>query len=402
MPSSPRFGSMSERLPRPDSPAVADGAARTRSAYVHIPFCHRHCPYCDFAVVAVGAAGGPELIERYEAALLAEIAMEPEWGPLDAVNFGGGTPSLVPVSMLERVLAALADRFGIAPGAEVSIEANPEDWARDHAERLESIGFNRVSLGVQSFDDEVLSYLGRRHDGRTAEAAVAIARGTMSSVNLDLIFGSPGESLDSWAATLDTALRLGTHHLSCYALSVERGTDLSRRVATGAPAPDPDDQADKYELVEAGATAVGLVRYEVSNWARAGHACRYNLGTWAQGEYVGLGLGAHGFRGGVRRRNVRRLDAYLERVSQGMRPEAGSATATAWAAELERLFLGLRRTAGVALGPGVGAFLASPAGVVMMDAGVVEVVADRLVVRRPLLTDAVLREVLDVPVPTGW
>jgi oxygen-independent coproporphyrinogen-3 oxidase len=341
------------------------------------------------------------MVDRYLRALTSEIAMEPEWGPLHAVNFGGGTPSAVAVVALRSLLDELRLRFGITDGAEISLEANPEDWTGDYAAAARAAGFSRVSLGVQSFDAGVLRSLGRRHTPEQAAGSVSAARSAgFASVSVDLIYGTPGESLDSWRRTVEQALSLGPDHLSAYALTVERGTQLSREVDAGAPAPDPDDQADKYELLEEAAAGAGLVRYEVSNHARPGHACRYNLATWAQGEYVAFGLGAHGHRNGVRRRNVRRLDAYLRAVEAGVRPEAGAEALGGWDRELERLFVGLRRVAGVRAGSAGRGLLATDAGRRLLEAGVVELRHDRLLVLRPLLTDEVNRAVLATPAPS--
>ncbi len=382
----------------PDSPQLADEAASLRSAYVHIPFCRRRCPYCDFAVVTPKEGGTPYTVTRYIQAVIAEMGMERRWGPLDAVNLGGGTPSSLPPSALAAILDALKRRFGIAPGAEVSIEANPEDWDGEYAEAVRNIGFTRVSLGVQSFDPEVLRSLGRLHTPDQAISAVRRSQAVgFESVSLDLIYGTPGETPQSWEATVETALSLEADHLSAYSLTVELGTELSRQVRAGQLAPDPDDQADKYVQLADAAGAAGFVRYEVSNWARAGHHCRYNLATWGQGEYLAFGLGAHGHRAGVRRRNVRRLDVYLDRIDVAERPEAGSERITGWAEEQERLMLGLRRAAGVTAGPGTAALLRSPEGERLVAAGLLDVAEDRIRVRNPLLTDEVVRSVLALP-----
>lgn len=379
--------------PSPDDVGLAEEAAGWRSAYVHLPFCRRRCPYCDFAVVTGAEWDGP--VGAYVDAVLAEIAMEPMWAPLDAVNLGGGTPTTLPPEAIARILDALLDRFGLAEGAEVSIEANPEDWTDADGERLVEIGFTRISLGVQSFDDAVLRALGREHDAAAAIRSVEGAhRVGFPSVSLDLIFGTPGESSSTWAATLQTAFALEPDHVSTYALTVEKGTALSRAVAAGAESPDPDDQADKYEAAVAAAAAADLVHYEVSNFARPGHPCRYNLATWAQGEYVAFGLGAHGHRGGVRTRNVRRIDAYLAEVARGERPLAGSERIEGWRAEQERLLLGLRRRAGVRAGRAGARLLGSRDGERLVAAGVLTSAHGRLVVTRPLLSDEVSRAVL--------
>ncbi|MGA9598530.1 MAG: radical SAM family heme chaperone HemW [Acidimicrobiia bacterium] len=370
-----------------------DAAATERAAYLHIPFCRRKCPYCDFAVVDLSR--GSNDFDRYVSALRDEIKMEPEWGPLHAVNLGGGTPSALEPRQIASLLDAVADRFGLVPGAEVSIEANPEDWNSEYAVALAGAGVNRVSLGVQSFDEDVLRYLGRRHTpGQGARAVMAARHAGIPSTNIDLIFGSPVESVASWAGTVASALELEPDHVSTYALTVERGTELSRAVDAGAPGPDNDDQADKYEHFAALAPSAGLVRYEVSNWARPGHTCRYNQTTWAHGEYVAFGTGAHGFRDGVRSRNVRRLDRYLESIEAGLRPIAGTEMLTGVEMERERLFVGLRRSAGVRAGELGRRFLEAAPGRRLLDAGVVTLAGDRLVVPNPLLTDAVARELL--------
>ena len=379
-----------------DDAAYADAAAAWRGAYVHVPFCARVCPYCDFAVVA----GRDDLHSRYVDALVAEIAMEPEWGPLDAVYVGGGTPSRLPAEALGRVVDVLRARFGLAPGAEISLEANPEDWSDEYADGLLSVGFNRVSLGVQSLDDDVLASLGRMHDAPAAAAAIrGAARSGFRTVNVDLIFGTPGESLASWRATVAATIDLGPDHVSTYALTVERGTELGRAVLAGAPAPDGDDQASKWQHAASVLEGAGLRRYEVSNFATPGHGCRYNLLTWAQGEYLAVGLGAHGHRDRVRRRNVRRLDAYLGRVEAGERPEAGRDDVVGWGREQERLLLGLRRTAGVVAGAGGERLLASAWGARLEAAGVIELDEGRLRVVRPLLTDEPSRAVLALDPP---
>jgi putative oxygen-independent coproporphyrinogen III oxidase len=376
----------------------ADAAADERAAYIHIPFCRRRCPYCDFAVVDLSQ--GPHNIDHYVKAVVAEIQMEPAWGNLHAINVGGGTPSALAPDQVARLIAALNDRFGIVDGAEVSIEANPEDWTVEYAAALAGIGVNRVSLGIQSFDQEVLDFLGRRHTPGDASAAVAAAQEAgIRSVNVDLIFGSPVESLESWHSTVARTLELAPDHVSAYALTVEKGTALSRAVQTGAPAPDGDDQADKYEAFADAAANAGLERYEISNWARAGHRCRYNSTTWAYGEYAAFGTGAHGFRSGARTRNVRRLDRYLEAIDAGNKPVAGTEILTGWERDRERVFVGLRRTGGVHAGVVGRAFLNSAPGKRLIDAGILTSNGDRLLVTNPLLSDAVARELLALTDP---
>lgn len=380
----------------PAHPETAERSSGLRSAYVHIPFCARVCPYCDFAVVG----GEDDRISDYIDAVVAEIAMEPQWHRLDAVFVGGGTPSRVPADQMRRVIDALVVRFGIAEDAEITLEANPEDWTQEHSDTLAEIGFNRVSFGVQSFDPVVLVSLGRLHTPTQASESVAIARASgFGSVSVDLIYGHPVETEDSWTDTLRTAVEVAPDHVSAYSLTVEPGTELWKQVRSGAPAPDSDIQADRWEQAAELLAEAGYVRYEVSNHARPGHACRYNLSVWGQGEYVAFGMGAHGYRDGVRSRRVRRLDTYIERMRSGIGPIQSSDIIEGWNAELERLMLGLRRTAGVRSGEGGEALLASPQGARLIDAGVLAVVDDRLVAANPLLTDEIIRAVLDLDEP---
>ncbi len=377
----------------PDDPWLADGARDLASAYVHVPFCHRVCPYCDFAVVE----GRMDVVGRYVDAVCAEITEHLPWRPLDAVFVGGGTPSAIPAHHLSRIVDALRDRFGLAEGAEVTLEANPEDWSPGHAAALADAGFTRVSFGAQSFDPDVLIRLGRRHVPAQIDAAVTTAQAQgFASVSLDLIFGTPGETTASWVATVDRAVAAGANHVSSYSLTVEPGTVLWREVRAGADAPDPDDQADKWELAAERLAEAGFVRYEISNHARPGHQCMYNLSVWGQGSYAGFGLGAHGFFRGRRTANVRRLDTYLDRVERGLGPTQSTDLVEGWGAELERLMLGLRRTCGAEAGEGGAALLASTEGKRLRDAGVIDLVDTRLVITRPLLTDEVIRTVLSL------
>ena len=381
---------------RPDSPELADHAGSWRSAYVHIPFCARVCPYCDFAVVA----GQDDQTVRYVNAVVGEIAAEQSWSPLDAVFVGGGTPSRIGPDELGRILTALADRFGLADGCEVTLEANPEDWSPAVGDALVGAGFNRVSFGVQSFDPAVLEALGRLHTTGEARAVVGMARSSgFESVSLDLIYGHPRETAASWTQTLELAIAAAPDHVSAYALTVESGTVLWKQVRSGAPAPDDDVQADRWLEAAARLDAAGFVRYEISNHSKPGHGCRYNLAVWGQAEYLAFGLGAHGYRDGVRSRRVRRLPTYIDRVTSGIGAVQGTDMVGGWDAELERLMLGLRRTAGVAVGDGGEVLLASEEGNRLVDAGVLAVVDDRLVASTPLLTDEIIRAVLGMEQP---
>ncbi len=380
-------------------PNEADSFGDVRAAYIHVPFCSAVCPYCDFAVVA----GADHMAERYIQAVLGEISMSDPMGSLGSVYFGGGTPSHIDPALLGRVLDALARRHGLDADAEISVEANPEDFSPGRAGAIQALGFNRVSFGAQSFDGAVLNSLGRRHGDADIRAAVEAARlAGYSSVSLDLIFGTPGETEGSWASTLEQGVALEPEHISCYALTVEPGTPLGRSVRQGAAAPDPDVQADRYEYAEETLADSGYLRYEVSNWAKPGYECRYNLTVWAQGEYEAYGNGAHRFREAVRSRNIRRLEAYMDRVESGIRPTAGTDPVEGWDREIDRLFVGLRRSAGVSPGPGGDALMKTGEGSRLNAAGVIGLIDGRLVVKRPLLTDEVHRSVLDLPVPEDW
>lgn len=379
--------------------ADVDRHADRSVAYIHVPFCSAVCPYCDFAVVA----GADHLVERYVDAVIAEVGMSEQRAPLEAVNFGGGTPSHIHPARLGSILDALWDKHGISGGAEISIEANPEDFDTSRAGELAELGFTRVSFGAQSLDASVLAYLGRRHLGEDVSRSVTAAREAgFASVSVDLIYGSPVETPQSWLRSLQGVIDLGPDHVSCYALTVERGTPLSRSIQLGAPRPDPDVQADRYEEGDVMLTSAGLSRYEVSNWARPGHECVYNLAVWGQGEYEAYGNGAHRFIGGVRSRNIRRLEAYIDGVEAGDRPLAGADNLSVWEREIDRLFVGSRRTAGVVPGPGGQALLESDWGRRLVEAGVIAIVAGRLTVLRPLLTDEVHRAILDLEPPARW
>jgi putative oxygen-independent coproporphyrinogen III oxidase len=378
------------KIDSPDSIALADSAAGQTAAYIHIPFCRKICPYCDFAVVA-----GTDLADRYVAALLAEIeSADPFAEPLASVAFGGGTPTALGTDALEILLEAVESRFGFDPEVEVSLEANPEDISQATALALQEAGFGRVSLGVQSFDDSALASLGREHSAAQAIDATRVVRSVFDSVSVDLMFGTPGEDLESWRNSVTTALDLGVDHLSTYSLTVERGTPLSRAVAAGAPAPDPDLQADQWLIATELAQGAGLVRYETSNHARAGHAVIYNLVTWGQGEYAAFGNGAHRHRDGLRSWNVRRLERYIERIENSQSPVSGEERLGPWEREVERVLLGLRRAAGVLAGVAGERLLKSEQGSAVVDAGILEVDGDRLRIARPLLGDGVSRALL--------
>lgn len=315
-----------------------DGTQRF-GIYVHIPFCARRCDYCAFA--AWDDREG--LIPRYLAGLAAEVARERARGlpAASSVFVGGGTPSLVSGTGLVSILSGIER----APGAEVTVECNPETVTDELLATYAEAGVNRLSFGVQSMVPHVLDSLGRAHRPDTVASAVAAARRQgLASFSLDLIYGAAGESVADWGRTLDGALTLEPSHVSAYALTVEPGTPLA---ADAARHPDDDDQATKYELANEQLTAAGLGWYEISNWARPGYESSHNLLYWTQGEYLGLGCSAHSHRDGVRWWNVRTPERYLDLVEHGASVRAGEESLAPEASRLEALQLGLRTRRGV-------------------------------------------------------
>jgi putative oxygen-independent coproporphyrinogen III oxidase len=327
-----------QRLRRSGTEPVA---ARS-GVYVHIPFCAARCDYCDFATWTDRA----HLVDAYVDACVRDLEQR-ALTPADTVFFGGGTPSLLPAHQLTRILDAIPR----VVDAEVTVECNPDSVDLDKFRAYVDAGVNRVSFGVQSMRPHVLALLNRTHDPDNVARAVdaALAAG-IERYNLDLIYGTPGESLDDWASTLDAALALEPGHVSAYALTVEPGTPLGKAVAAGArPAPDDDDQATKYELADDRLTAAGLPWYEVSNWARPGDECRHNLIYWLGGDYVAIGCAAHGYTSGRRWWNVRTPERYVKAITTGRSAEAGDEFLNDEARAGEAAVLGLRTAGGIKL-----------------------------------------------------
>ena len=327
--------------------------------YVHVPFCLTRCHYCDF-VTYTGMEGlrRPYAAALLEEAALAVAALGPEPPVVTSVFVGGGTPTLLPPADLARVLGRLGELLAVAPGAEVTVEANPETVDAAMAGGLAAAGVTRVSMGAQSFDDRVLAALGRVHDAdRVARAVAALRAAGVPAVNLDLIYGGPGEDAGSWAATLERAVGLEPEHLSAYALTIEPATKFGRLVAAGRMAePGEDDLADRYDTARAVLAGAGYRHYEVSNWARdaapgtgaiPAHASRHNLTYWRRGRYLGLGAGAHEFDGTTRRWNLAGVPQYLEAVRAGRRPTEGEERLDAGQARFEALALRLRTVDGL-------------------------------------------------------
>jgi oxygen-independent coproporphyrinogen-3 oxidase len=306
--------------------------------YVHIPFCASKCDYCAFATWTDRA----HLMEAYLAAVEREIE-QAELPGATSVFVGGGTPSLVPAERLAALIATIA----VVDGAEITVECNPDDVTPTLTAAYAAAGVNRISLGVQSMVPEVLQRLGRRHDRDNVASAVdAIRSAGMPTFNLDLIYGTVGESDDDWRSTLDEVLALDPPHISAYALTVEAGTPLAERRADH---PDDDVQADRYEIVDEALTSAGLVGYEISNWAKPGHECRHNGLYWSQGDYRGFGCAAHSHRAGRRWWNVRTPDRYIDLVNSGASTEAAGEELDEETRLFEGLELGLRTREGVPL-----------------------------------------------------
>ena len=320
--------------------------------------------------------------------------------PVDTVFFGGGTPTLLPPEDLTRIVAAIADEFGLAAAAEVTTESNPDSVTADDLARLRDGGVNRVSFGMQSAVPHVLRVLDRTHDPLRVPRVVGWAREAgFEQVSLDLIYGTPGESPADWRASVEAALSCDPDHVSAYALIVEEGTALARQVRRGeVPMTDDDDLADKYLLADEAFEAAGLRWYEVSNWARTEQAaCRHNVGYWAGGDWWGVGPGAHSHVGGVRWWNVKHPTPYAVRVGQGVSPAHGREVLDEETRRVERVLLETRLRAGLPVDVLDDAGRAAlPA---QVERGLVEagpLAAGRVVLTTPgrLLADAVVRDLL--------
>jgi len=281
--------------------------------YVHVPFCLHKCPYCDFNAYS----GLGRLIEPFVEALCREIAVYAGLY-VPTISFGGGTPSLLSGAQLTEVLDSCRSCLDIAPDAEISLEANPGTLDLPLLEAYREAGVNRLSFGAQSFHKSELRWLGRDHTAQQTRDAVAMAREAgFTNLSLDLIFGLPGQRASQWEASLQEALGLRTDHVSAYALTVEEGTPLGRRVASGRMlAPDSDMQADMYERAEDLLDEAGFVHYEISNWARPGYESRHNMTYWRNEPYVGVGPGAHSYFEGRRFSTVRSPGEYIRRVAR--------------------------------------------------------------------------------------
>lgn len=387
---------------------AADGAAaRAFGLYVHIPFCAVRCGYCDFNTYTATELGGGASQDAYAGTAVSEVSLAaavlsrsglPE-RKLSTVFFGGGTPTLLPADDLAMILRAAIDQWGIEAGAEVTTEANPDSVTPESLAVLKEAGFTRVSFGMQSAVPHVLKVLDRTHTPSRVPQVVQWAREAGLAVSLDLIYGTPGESLADWRHSLDTALSYGPDHISAYALIVEEGTKLAAQMRRGeVPGIDDDDHADKYELADQLITEAGLGWYEVSNWARTPEqACRHNLAYWRGDDWWGIGPGAHSHVGGVRWWNVKHPAAYANRLAQGLSPAAGRETLDAQTRTMERVMLEARLQSGLDLSTLTAGGGHQVAG--LIADGLVEpadAFRGRLVLtlRGRLLADAVVRRIL--------
>ncbi len=403
--------------PVPEDGSLPTGALdhvgeRGFAFYVHVPFCTVRCGYCDFNTYTaeeLGPAGGAPGASRatYAEAAIAEVrrarrVLGDADLPVDTVFFGGGTPTLLGPADLGSVVAAIAAEFGLADGAEVTTEANPDSVALWDLEELRSVGFNRISFGMQSAVDHVLRVLDRTHDPLRVPAVVDWARqagfapAEGGSISLDLIYGTPGESVADWEVSVEAALACHPDHVSAYSLIVEDGTALARQVRRGElPMPDEDDLADKYLLVDERLAAAGLEWYEVSNWARdEASRCRHNLLYWTGGDWWGVGPGAHSHVGGVRWWNVKHPAAYADRIAADVSPAHAREVLDDESRRVERVLLELRLRDGLPAGvldPGGRAAVAG-----LVERGLITTERDRLVPTRRgrLLADAVVRDLL--------
>ncbi|KNC17789.1 coproporphyrinogen III oxidase [Arthrobacter sp. RIT-PI-e] len=399
-------------LPAPEDgvlPAGAAAGADTRDfcLYVHIPFCAVRCGYCDFNTYTATELGGGASQDAYAGSVLAELelgarALASSGVPhreLSTVFFGGGTPTLLPAEDLATILTTATALWGLAADAEVTTEANPDSVTPESLRILKDAGFTRVSFGMQSAVPHVLAVLDRTHAPERVLQAVRWAREAGLKVSLDLIYGTPGESLEDWRTSLTTALSYAPDHISAYALIIEEGTRLASRIRRGQVPPiDDDDHADKYALAEELLAGGGLTWYEVSNWARTpDDECRHNLAYWRGSDWWGAGPGAHSHVGGTRWWNVKHPRAYAAALEAGRSPAAGREVLSPEDRHVEDVMLRVR------LREGLSADVLTPGGrravAGLIAEGLVEAApafAGRIVLtfRGRLLADAVVRRLL--------
>ena len=359
MPSAPPDGRPAPRDGALPAEARSAVGSRPLSFYVHIPYCASRCGYCDFNTYTpseLAADGTPSAQDAYVDAAVDEVRLARRVlgdaaPPAATVFFGGGTPTLLAPSALARVLDAVRDEFGLALDAEITTEANPESVDRRSLDALRAAGFTRMSFGMQSASPRVLATLDRVHEPERPARVVADARAAgFDHVNLDLIYGTPGETAAEWTTSLEAAVAAGVDHVSAYALVVEHGTRLAAQVARGEVGqPSDDDAADRYLAADAALHDAGLHWYEVSNWARPGGECRHNVAYWRGDDWWGIGAGAHSHVAGVRWWNVRHPSTYVARVTEGASPAQAREVLDDDARRTERVMLGVRLAEGMRL-----------------------------------------------------
>ena len=396
-----------------------DAGARRFGVYLHVPFCRVRCGYCDFNTYTSEELRGARRSD-YAGQAMREVAfaaqvMEAAGLPDRAVStvfFGGGTPTLLPAADLAAMLGSVADAWNLAPDAEITTEANPDSVDLDYLLALRRAGFTRVSFGMQSAVPRVLATLERTHDPERIPLVVAWAREAGLDVSLDLIYGTPGETLDDWRRSLEHAIAQQPDHLSAYSLIVEDGTKLARQIRRGEVAqPDEDLQADMYELADSLLGAAGYQWYEVSNWAKGtplpgeppvpelveGHRSRHNLAYWQGHDWWGVGPGAHSHIGGVRWWNVKHPAAYADRILAGHSPAAGRETLDDETRRVERILLLTRIRDGLQITELTASGRTAVAGLIadeLVNAAAALRGTIELTLRGRLLADAVVRRLV--------
>lgn len=322
----------------------------TAGVYLHIPFCKSRCSYCDFATDVYRESGA---VERYVAALCAEIQKSKvkSQRPVNTIYFGGGTPSLLSASQLERILEAVNEKFDVGDAAEITLEMNPATVTPESLAGYLELGVNRASFGVQTFNDRDLKLLARGHDANDARNTFKMLRGAgFSNISFDLIIGLPGQTLDDWQRNLDEALKLDPEHLSLYILEVHKATPLAEQIRSGRrPRPDEELAAEMYEHLLDRIATTSFEQYEISNFAKPGLASRHNTKYWRLDPVFGFGVSAHSFDGRTRFWNIRDTAEYVSAIENGHSPEAGRDLLDDEKLAGERAFLGMRLTDGLDL-----------------------------------------------------
>ncbi|MFP7364340.1 radical SAM family heme chaperone HemW [Corynebacterium callunae] len=321
--------------------------------YIHVPFCSTRCGYCDFNTYTAGELGtsaGPDsYLDALEKELEMAVASLDDPRQAETIFIGGGTPSLIGADGLTRVLNGIRNTFGVAPGAEITTESNPESTSPEFFSQLKEAGYTRISLGMQSASSSVLKVLDRKHTpGRPVAAAKEANAAGFEHVNLDMIYGTPTETDDDVRATLDAILDADVDHVSAYSLIVEDGTAMARKVNKGELSqPDEDTYADRYEMIDQRLQSAGFDWYEVSNWAKPGGECKHNMGYWVDGDWWGAGPGAHSHMGDRRFFNVKHPARYAAQIATGELPIKETELLSAADHHTERVMLGLRLKQGV-------------------------------------------------------